>query len=63
MQTEVLRHEHPEPEEAGWEMNYMRNNPVKRSLVKHPGDRPWSSRGGKFYFWNDGSTLGMDKMR
>ena len=44
-------------------MNYMRNNPVKRSLVKHPGDRPWSSRGGKFYFWNDGSTLGMDKMR
>ncbi len=42
-------------------MNYTHNNPVKRGLVKHPGDRPWSRRG-KFYFRNDGSTLGMDKV-
>ena len=39
---------------------YMHNNPVKRGQVKHPGDWPWSNW--RFYFWNDGSILGMDKM-
>ena len=62
MQTEVLRHEDPKPEEAGWEMNYMHNNPVKRSRVKHPGDWPWSRCGRRFYFWNEGSILVMDEM-
>jgi hypothetical protein len=38
----------------------MHNNPVKRSLVKHPDDWPWS--GWRFCLWNDGSILGMDKM-
>jgi hypothetical protein len=38
------------------------NNPVKRDLVKHPGDWPWSRRGGGFYLWDDASILGMDKM-
>jgi hypothetical protein len=38
----------------------MHNNSVKCGLVKHPGDRPRSSW--RFYFWNDGSILGMDKM-
>jgi hypothetical protein len=41
-------------------LNYMHNNLVKRSPVKHPGDWPWWSR--RFYFWSDGSILGMDKM-
>jgi hypothetical protein len=43
-------------------MNYMQNNPVKRGLVKHPGDWRWSRRGGRFDFWNDASILGIDKM-
>jgi len=41
-------------------LNYRHNNPVKRRLVKRPGDRPWSSW--RFDFWNDASILGMDKM-
>jgi hypothetical protein len=44
-------------------LHYMHNNPVKRALAKHPGDWPWCRRGGGgFYFWNDASILGMDKM-
>jgi hypothetical protein len=50
------------PKKRDERLNYMYNNPVKRGLVKHPGDRPWSRRGGRFYFWNDASILGMDKM-
>jgi hypothetical protein len=42
-------------------LNHRRDNPVKRVLVKHPGDWPWSRCGGRFYFWNDGSILSMDK--
>ena len=33
---------------------------MKRGLVKHPGDWPWSSW--RFHFWNDASVLGIDKM-
>jgi hypothetical protein len=44
------------------ELNYTRNNAVRRGLVKYPSDRPWSRRGGRFYFWNDASMSGMDKM-
>ena len=43
-------------------LNYRHNNPVKRRLVKRPGDRPCSRRGGRFDFWNDASILGMDEM-
>jgi hypothetical protein len=28
-------------------LNYMHHNPVKRGLVKQPGDWPWSRRGGE----------------
>jgi putative transposase len=39
-------------------LNYMHNNPVKRVLVKEPGDWPWSSW--RFNFLNDASLLAMD---
>ena len=48
------------PKKRDGKLNSMHNNPVKRGLVKHPGHWPWSSR--RFYFWNDASILGMDKM-
>ena len=48
------------PKKRDEKLNYMHNNPVKRGLVKHPGDWPWSSW--RFYFCNDASILGMDKM-
>jgi hypothetical protein len=48
------------PKKRDAELDYARNNPVKRGLVKHPGERPWSSW--RFCLWDDGSTLGMDKM-
>jgi hypothetical protein len=41
-------------------LTYLHNNPVKRGLVKHRGGWLWS--GCRFYFRNDGSILGMDKM-
>jgi hypothetical protein len=39
-------------------LNYMHDNPVKRGLVKQPGDWPWSSW--RFYFLNDASLLATD---
>jgi len=39
-------------------LNYMHNNPVKRGLVKAPGDWPWSSW--RYYFLQDASLLAMD---
>jgi len=41
-------------------LNYMHNNPVKRGLVKQPGDWPWSSW--RYYFRNDTSLLAMDRV-
>ena len=41
-------------------LNYMHNNPVKRGLVAHPGDWPWSSW--RFYFLDDASVLRMDRL-
>ena len=41
-------------------LNYMHNNPVKRGLVKAPGDWPWSSW--RSYYLNDASILAMDRM-
>ena len=41
-------------------LNYMHNNPVKRGLVRSPGEWPWSSFG--FYHLNDSSFLSMDKL-
>jgi putative transposase len=41
-------------------LNYMRNNPVKRGLVRSPGEWPWSSF--RFYYLNDTSLLSMDKL-
>lgn len=41
-------------------LNYMHNNPVKRGLVQHPGDWPWSSW--RFYFLNDASLLTIDRV-
>ena len=41
-------------------LTYMHNNPVKRGLVKAPGDWPWSSW--RFYFMQDASILPMDRL-
>ncbi|MFB3924392.1 MAG: transposase [Terriglobia bacterium] len=41
-------------------LDYMHNNPVKRGLVKQPGDWPWSSW--RFYFLEDASILAMDRL-
>ena len=38
----------------------MHNNPLKRGLVKAPGDWPWSSW--RFYFLGDASIRGMDRL-
>ena len=38
----------------------MHNNPVKRGLVKEPGDWPWSSW--RFYFLRSASLLAMDRV-
>ena len=35
------------PEKRDEKLNCMRNNPLKRGLVKQPGDWPWSRRGGE----------------
>ena len=48
------------PKKRDEKLNYMHNNPVKRGLVKHPGDWPWSSW--RFYFRNDASLLAMDTL-
>jgi putative transposase len=41
-------------------LNYMHNNPVKRGLVREPGDWPWSNW--RFYFLHDASLLAMDRV-
>jgi putative transposase len=41
-------------------LSYMHNNPVKRGLVKAPGDWPWSSW--RYYFLQDASLLAMDRV-
>jgi putative transposase len=41
-------------------LNYMHSNPVKRGLVKEPGDWAWSSW--RFYYLSDGSLLTMDRV-
>ncbi len=48
------------PKKREEKLNYMHNNPVKRGLVKQPGDWPWSSW--RYYFWNDTSLLAMDRV-
>ena len=48
------------PKKREEKLNYMHYNPVKRGLVTHPGDWPWSSW--RFYFLNDGSALAIDRM-
>ncbi|MGB7591159.1 MAG: hypothetical protein WBO19_07965 [Terriglobia bacterium] len=47
------------PKKRDEKLDYMHSNPLKRGFVEHPGDWPWSSS--RFYLWNDGSMLGMDK--
>jgi putative transposase len=39
-------------------LDYMHSNPVKRSLVKHPKDWPWSSW--SFYFTGDPGLIRID---
>ena len=41
-------------------LNYLPNNPVKRGLVKEPGDGPWSRW--RFYFLRDASLLATDRV-
>ena len=45
---------------VGEKLNYMHNNPVKRGLVREPGDWAWSSW--RFYFLNDVSLLPRDRV-
>jgi transposase len=40
-------------------LNDMHNNPVKRGLLVHPGDWPWSSW--RFYYRGDPLLLAMDR--
>ncbi len=40
-------------------LDYMHNNPVKRSLVSSPDQWPWSSC--RFYYLGDASVLEMDR--
>jgi hypothetical protein len=46
-------------------LHYMHNNPVKRGLVKEPGDWPWSRRGGAILFSGRrfASSYGHDTVR
>jgi putative transposase len=37
-------------EERGEKLNHMHNNPVKRGLVRQPGDWPWSRPGAEILF-------------
>ena len=48
------------PKKRDEKLNYMHHNPVKRGLVREPGDWPWSSW--RFYFLNDAGLLAMDRM-
>ena len=48
------------PRKVREKLNYMHNNPVKRGLVKAPGDWVWSSW--RYYFLNDTSRLAMDRV-
>ncbi len=41
-------------------LNYMHNNPVKRGVVREPGEWPWSSW--RFYYLNDASIIAMDRV-
>jgi len=41
-------------------LNYMHGNPVKCGLVASPEQWPWSSF--QFYYLNDSSVLGMDRL-
>jgi REP-associated tyrosine transposase len=47
-------------EKKCWQkLEYMHLNPVKRGLVKRPGDWPWSSF--RFYAYGDTKMLAMDR--
>jgi putative transposase len=39
-------------------LNYIHENPVKRGLVSHPRDWPWSSWG--FYYREESVSVRMD---
>jgi hypothetical protein len=38
------------PKERDEKLNYLRSNPLQRDWLKHPGDWPWSRRGGEVLF-------------
>jgi len=46
--------------QAEEKLNYLHNNPMKRGLVKEPGDWPWSSW--RYYFLQEASLLAMDRV-
>ena len=48
------------PAKTREKLAYMHNNPVKRGLVKEPGEWPWSSW--RFYFLEDASLLAMERV-
>lgn len=41
-------------------LDYMHDNPVKAGLVNSPGEWPWSSW--RFYYLEDATILGMDRL-
>ena len=38
------------PKERDEKLNYPHSKPLKRDLLKHPGDWPWSRRAGEILF-------------
>jgi len=42
------------------ELDYMRNNPVKKRLVVSPDQ--WIGSGFRFYYLNDSSVLSSDRL-
>jgi hypothetical protein len=60
MRLDSVYNHHWTARKAEEKLNYLHNNPVKRGLVKEPGDWPRSSW--RFYFLRYASLLAMDSV-
>ena len=47
------------PKERDEKLNYPHSKPLKRDLLKHPGDWPWSRRAGEILFLERRFGLGV----
>jgi len=50
------------PKKRHEKLNYMQNNPVIEAWSSTRATGRGPAAAGRFYFWNDGSILGMHKM-